>query len=128
MNEFLQRFTVGKRMFAGFGLLLLLMAAIAVVSAVSLSRLEGHLDGIAVERATKTRLSGVLDAVANEIYIELQQVLLARDEAQQQAALEALRATREHFVATYDQLAAMPAREDGQRLVAAIGAARDACR
>ena len=29
-------------------------------------------------------------------------------------------------MATYDQLAAMPAREDGQRLVAAIGAARDA--
>ena len=43
MNEFLQRFTVGKRMFAGFGFLLVLMAAIAVVSAMSLSTLEKHL-------------------------------------------------------------------------------------
>ncbi|KAF1686203.1 hypothetical protein CR938_12340, partial [Pseudoxanthomonas taiwanensis] len=40
MNEFLQRFTVGKRMFAGFGLMLLLMAAIAVVSAISLSTVQ----------------------------------------------------------------------------------------
>ena len=43
MNEFLQRFTVGKRLFAGFGFLLVLMTVIAISAALSLSTLERHL-------------------------------------------------------------------------------------
>ncbi|ADV25922.1 methyl-accepting chemotaxis sensory transducer [Pseudoxanthomonas suwonensis 11-1] len=124
MNEFLQRFTVGKRMFAGFGLMLLLMAAIATVSAVSLSMLERHLRSIATEHTTKIRLSNLLYDHANELYIDLQAVLLTADAEGQQLALDKLTETREHFVATYDELAAMPGDEAGKRLVAAIGDAR----
>src|SRR5690606_7530209 len=77
MNEFLQRFTVGKRMFAGFGFLLLLMAAIAVVSATSLSTLEKHLETIAVERVTKTALANTLYDSANLLNINMQAMILA---------------------------------------------------
>ena len=124
MNEFLQRFTVGKRMFAGFGFLLVLMAAIAITAAFSLSTLEEHLETIAVERTVKTKLSNELYDDANELYISLQAVLLSEDEAGRQAAQDHIKQTRAKFAASYDKLSAMPAREDGKKLVAAIQDAR----
>ncbi|WP_318780077.1 methyl-accepting chemotaxis protein [Stenotrophomonas sp. Marseille-Q4652] len=124
MNEFLQRFTVGKRMFAGFGFLLVLMAAIAITAAFSLSTLEEHLQTIAVERTTKTKLSNELYDDANELYISLQAILLSEDEAGRQAAQDHIKQTRAKFVASYDKLSAMPAREEGKKLVAAIQEAR----
>ncbi len=124
MNEFLQRFTVGKRMFAGFGFLLVLMAAIAITAAFSLSTLEEHLQTIAVERTTKTKLSNELYDDASELYISLQAILLSEDEAGRQAAQDHIKQTRAKFVASYDKLSAMPAREEGKKLVAAIQEAR----
>ena len=126
MNEFLQRFTVGKRLFAGFGFLLVLMTVIAISAALSLSTLERHLDTIAVERTTKTRLSNTLYDAANQLYIDLQALLLSQSEAERQEVLEKITSTRAGFVQAYDELSAMPAREDGKQLVAAIGVARQA--
>ena len=126
MNEFLQRFTVGKRMFAGFGLMLLLMAAIAVVSAISLSTVQSHLDTIAVERVGKTRLANQLYRAANEMNIHMQTMILAGSEADRRAARDAVAATRANFEEAFDQLQAMPAREEGRKLLAAIGQAREA--
>ena len=126
MNEFLQRFTVGKRLFAGFGFLLVLMTVIAISAALSLSSLERHLDTIAVERTTKTRLSNTLYDAANQLYIDLQALLLSQSEAERQEVLEKITSTRAGFVQAYDELSAMPAREDGKQLVAAIGVARQA--
>lgn len=124
MNEFLQRFTVGKRMFAGFGFLLLLMAAIAVVSATSLSTLEKHLETIAVERVTKTALANTLYDSANLLNINMQAMILAESEEERLAAQQRIQETRANFVATYQKLEAMPAREEGKRLLAAINKAR----
>ncbi|MBB1116684.1 MCP four helix bundle domain-containing protein [Stenotrophomonas sp. W1S232] len=124
MNEFLQRFTVGKRLFAGFGFLLVLMTVIAISAALSLSTLERHLDTIAVERTTKTRLSNTLYDAANELYIDLQALLLSENEAEREAVLTHIATNRENFARAYDELAAMPAREDGKRMVAAIASAR----
>jgi methyl-accepting chemotaxis protein len=124
MNEFLQRFTVGKRLFAGFGFLLVLMTVIAISAALSLSTLERHLDTIAVERTTKTRLSNTLYDAANELYIDLQALLLSENEAEREAVRTHIATNRENFARAYDELAAMPAREDGKRMVAAIASAR----
>ena len=124
MNEFLQRFTVGKRLFAGFGFLLVLMTVIAISAALSLSSLERHLDTIAVERTTKTRLSNTLYDAANLLYIDLQALLLSQNEAEREAVLTHIATNRENFARAYDELAAMPAREDGKRLVADIASAR----
>jgi hypothetical protein len=98
MNEFLQRFTVGKRLFAGFGFLLVLMTVIAISAALSLSSLERHLDTIAVERTTKTRLSNTLYDAANQLYIDLQALLLSQSEAERQEVLEKITSTRAGFV------------------------------
>ncbi|WP_125076393.1 methyl-accepting chemotaxis protein [Pseudoxanthomonas sp. SGT-18] len=124
MNEFLQRFTVGKRMFAGFGFLLVLMAAIAVVSATSLSTLEKHLETIAVERVTKTALANTLYDSANLLNIDMQAMILAESDEERLAAQQRIKETRENFAATYEKLDAMPAREEGKRLLAAINKAR----
>lgn len=93
MNNFLQRFTVGKRMFAGFGLMLALMASIAVVSAWSLSTLEGHLEKITVERVTKTRLADALYRSAGDLNLHLHAMLLAGDEDRLRPAKRSARPT-----------------------------------
>ncbi len=113
-------------MFAGFGFLLVLMAAIAVVSAMSLSTLEKHLETIAVERVTKTALANTLYDSANLLNIDMQAMILAESDEERLAAQQRIKETRENFAATYEKLDAMPAREEGKRLLAAINKARQA--
>jgi methyl-accepting chemotaxis protein len=126
MIEFFQRFTVGKRMFAGFGFLLILMGLIAAVSALSLSEVEESLIGITGERVTKTRLSNNMLDESNNLYLALQAVLLSQDESQSSAAFADVEKARAAYFENYEALAAMPAREEGRQLVAAIRQSREA--
>src|SRR5690606_26823571 len=108
------------------GLMLALMASIAVVSAWSLSTLEGHLEKITVERVTKTRLADALYRSAGDLNLHLHAMLLAGDEDRLRQALAGIAAAREAFGQAYEQLQAMPAREGGRKALAAVGAAHDA--
>src|SRR5690606_26894859 len=103
-----------------------LMASIAVVSAWSLSTLEGHLEKITVERVTKTRLADALYRSAGDLNLHLHAMLLAGDEDRLRQALAGIAAAREAFGQAYEQLQAMPAREGGRKALAAVGAAHDA--
>ena len=125
MNNFLQRFTVGKRMFAGFGLMLALSAVIAATSLTSLSTVEGHLEQIAGERVTKTRLANLLYDAANEMNLNLQALLLVEGEDRIREVQTAIAGARQAFSEAYEQLQAMPAREEGRKALAAVGAARE---
>ncbi|RRN77416.1 HAMP domain-containing protein, partial [Pseudoxanthomonas sp. SGD-10] len=125
MNEFLQRFTVGKRMFAGFGILLLMMAAIAAVSASSLATVTEHLNSIAGERTAKLRLSNRLIDAANQVYIELQAILLTSDEGERKASQDSIREAREDFARAFEELSALPTRDPGKKLLKAIEEARE---
>ena len=120
MNDFLQRFTIGKRMFAGFGFLLALMVIISIISALSLSTLKGHLDTMAEVRTVKTRLANELNTQANQIYMDMQLVLLSKDDAQRQTALDSIQASRTKLAAAFGQLEAMPTNDASRRLIAAM--------
>src|SRR5690606_21843740 len=116
----------GKRMFAGFGILLVLMAVIAIVGAMSLSTLEKHLESIAVERTTKTALSNVLYDNANQIYIDLQAMLLTDDADKFQALREDIATTRNKFAAAYDELSAMSTTPESRQRVTHVSEVRSA--
>jgi methyl-accepting chemotaxis protein len=126
MNDFLQRFTLGKRLSAGFGFLLLLMVVIATVSLFSLRTQARHLESITSERTLKTRLSNLLFDAANQIYIDLQSLLLTQDPQHRQAAQESIARTRQSFQATFEALQAVPADAEGRGLLQAIDKAHEA--
>ena len=124
MNDFLQRFTIGKRMFAGFGFMLAMMAIISAISAVSLSTLKGHLDTMAQVRTVKTRLANTLSTQSNQIYMDMQLLLLNENQQERQATLESITANRKLMADAYDQLRAMPASSHSQQLIAEMEKAR----
>ena len=124
MNDFLQRFTIGKRMFAGFGFMLALMAIISAISALSLNTLKGHLDTMADVRTTKTRLANTLSTQANRVYMDMQLILLNDSDELRQQTLLSISANRQLMEQAQQELTAMPATAEGTRLLQGLVAAR----
>ena len=124
MNDFLQRFTIGKRMFAGFGFMLVLMAIISIISALSLNTLKGHLDTMADIRTTKTRLANTLSTQSNRIYMDMQLILLNDSQEQREKTLLSIAANRQVMDQAQDALTAMPTNEQGKRMLVDLVQAR----
>ena len=124
MNDFLQRFTIGKRMFAGFGFMLLMMVIISTISAISLSSLKGHLDTMAEVRTVKTRLANTLGTQANQIYMDMQLLLLNNDQQERERTLASIDVNRQVMTKAYDELIAMPANAHSKQLIADMDKAR----
>ena len=125
MKDFLQRYSVGKRMTGAFALLLALMATIAIVASLSLTRVDAALDEIAQTRTAKTRLANTLFDAANQVYIDMQGMLLAESDQDRLALRDHLLGVRDNFGTTHAELAAMPGTERGKALVAAAMVARN---
>ena len=107
MQDLLQRFSVGKRLFAGFAFLLALTLAIAGIGVSSLGNLNAQLATLANERARATALANDLYDQANLIQINLQALVYAPDAAARQQLLDAMQASRSQVAASLDQLAAL---------------------
>ena len=126
MIEYLQRFTVGKRMSVGFGLLVAMMLGISITSLLALNRLDSELSVIVDERVERTRMANALFDATNQIYIHLQALLISSSDERRQAIHDQLLQARKDYAAAYDGLLALPAQADAQALQQAITDARDA--
>ena len=126
MIEYLQRFTVGKRMSVGFGLLVAMMLGISITSLFALDRLDSELSVIVDQRVERTRMANALFDATNQIYIQLQALLITSSDERRQAIHDQLLQARKDYVAAYDGLLALPAQADAQALQQAITDARDA--
>ena len=108
MIEYLQRFTVGKRMSVGFGLLVAMMLGISITSLFALNRLDSELSVIVDERVERTRMANALFDATNQIYIQLQALLITSSDERRQAIHDQLLQARKDYAAAYDGLLALP--------------------
>ena len=120
MHDLLQRFTVGKRLTAGFALLLALTLAIAAIGILSLGRLTAQLDSLAEQRDRSTALANELYDQANLIQINLQTLVYAPDDATRQRLRQDIQASRATVSSTLDALDALSTDAQSQALVAAV--------
>ena len=120
MQTMLQRFSVGKRMFAAFGSLLLLLAVIAAVAAQSLTTLRQQLDNLADLRAAKYGLSVELSTAASQIYMDLQALLLNAEPSRQQQLLERMEHSRSAVATTLETLDGMVIDATDRQLLDAV--------
>ena len=125
MIEYLQRFSVGKRMTVGFGLMVALMLSISAISLVSLKRLNAELGAVVGERSERTRQANLLYDQTNAIYIQMQSLLINNDAEHRAEVTQRLETTRTAYRAAYDGLMALPASEAAGAQQQVVTAARD---
>ena len=126
MNDFLQRYAIGKRLMSAFTILLVLMALIAATAFVSLQRIEARLQTIVDDRVASMRLSNRLYDEGNALYLAMQAVVLADSPQDQEAALNERNRAREAYAEAYQALQALPADEQSRRIQTRIDEVRAA--
>ena len=104
MNDFFQRFAIGKRLMSAFAVLLVLMAIVAVTSLIVIRDLSHQIDGLVDERVERTRLSNIIYDEGNAIYLSLQALLLSDTEEERSAAIAQREQAQQRYRAAYDQL------------------------
>ncbi len=106
--DFLQNYTVGKRLTAGFALLLLFIVAMVVVATHGLSVTRQHLDQVVNLNGEKTRLlSEMMESQAGTA-VARRDFLLAPDQTARDAAMKNLAQYRERYVAAAKTLSDKP--------------------
>jgi len=90
---------------------------IAIVASHSLSTINGHLEEITQVRTTKTRLANTLYDNANQIYIDMQAILLSSTAEEKQAIRDDIAGVRKVFNDTHAELKALPADARGMALI-----------
>ncbi|GAB3313015.1 methyl-accepting chemotaxis protein [Luteimonas notoginsengisoli] len=116
MNNLLHNYRIGTRLAAAFGLVLLVMAAISIVSISSMSSIQQRLDEIVLQNNYKTtQLQIMLDATQTVTTI-VRGVVLRDDAAYVQAEHRALLAQRKKFDEGYAALTKLPASPESMQL------------
>ena len=106
--DFLQNYTVGKRLTAGFALLLIFIVAMVVVATHGLSVTRQHLDQVVNLNGEKTRLlSEMMESQAGTA-VARRDFLLAPDQTARDAAMKNLAQYRERYVAAAKTLSDKP--------------------
>jgi methyl-accepting chemotaxis protein len=116
MNNLLHNFRIGTRLACAFGLLLLVMAAISVVSISSMSTIQQRLDEIVLQNDYKsTQLQIMLDATQQVTSI-VRGIVLRDDPAYVQEEYRALLEQRKKFNEGYAALVKLPASTEALKL------------
>ena len=108
MIEYLQRFRVGKRMFMGFGVLILLMAAISISALLSFRTMDQEFDAVAVEGNTRIRHANNVLIENNVIMNSLQAMLITQNPERLEAFHSDFKAAVGRFTEAYEGLESMP--------------------
>ena len=122
MTAFLQRYSVGNRLSAAFGILILISGMLVAAGLFAMSGARKQLDGIVNSNIQKINLSyGMLDA-NSAILIALGTYATQIGESEAEKALAFIHAERKHYNEEREKLYAMPTDDTGKRLRAEIDA------
>jgi len=128
MNNFLQRYNVGRRLAASFGLLILLSLLLVTAGLMSMSGARKELNGIVKINMAKIRWSSeMLDANSN-IAIAIRNYTIVSTPEQNQKALTTITAQRKRYNENRDALYASATNAEGQKIRDAINTSREQAR
>ncbi|MBB5863015.1 methyl-accepting chemotaxis protein [Xanthomonas sp. 3058] len=125
MNAFLQRYNVGRRLGAAFGILILLSGLLVAAGLSAMVDARAQLDTIVKDRLVKIRLSNNMRSANADIFIALGTLAAVTDPALNAATLEEINKSRAVYAHERKALDAFPASEAGRKVRAKIDAARD---
>ena len=114
MIDFLQRFRVGKRLFASYVLMLLMLAAISVTALFALSELRANTDQIARQSAVRLRHANDILNANSDFFNYLQAMMITPSQERLQNFNNQFLQSRENFTAAFDKLSAMNVDEAGK--------------
>ncbi|WP_416203952.1 methyl-accepting chemotaxis protein [Xanthomonas euvesicatoria] len=116
MTALLQRYSVGRRLGAAFGLLIVLSGLLVATGLSSMASARKQLDFIVLDRMAKIQMgNGMLDANSS-IMIALGTYAMATSEALNAQALEAIKAQRQRYKELREKLDTLPTSEEGRKI------------
>ncbi|MFD0738961.1 methyl-accepting chemotaxis protein [Lysobacter koreensis] len=124
MISLLQRYKVGMRLAAGFGLVILLLMAMAAIALYNLTMIQGQMDEVGVNNVKIGHLNEMLEA-NNALAIAMRNLTMVTDEAQKQHELSAIADARADYKKAADELEELPSSEAEQAIRKKTRAVRD---
>ncbi|QNH17055.1 methyl-accepting chemotaxis protein [Xanthomonas sp. SS] len=125
MNAILERYNVGRRLGAAFGILILLSGLLVAIGLASMTNAHRQLDSIVNGNMEKIRLSNeMLDANTN-VAIGLRDITIVQGDAANQRVLDFVNANRARYKVAHDALAAMPSNAIERQAIDLINKRRD---
>ncbi|WP_051322819.1 methyl-accepting chemotaxis protein [Luteimonas sp. J29] len=126
MFAFLHNLKVGKRLGAGFGLLVLLLALLSAVAFLNMRSIERHLAQIVDTYGTKSRLLHGMHTASSQVSMSVRNLILLDEPDAIAAERQALAEARRQYEEAREALYAFPAEGDAARLREAADAAHGA--
>ncbi|MGE5865256.1 MAG: HAMP domain-containing protein [Rhizobacter sp.] len=128
MFAFLNKFNVGKRLAAGFGLLVALLAALTAVAFVNMRSIENHLIEIVDTYNAKSRLLNEMYSASTAVSLSVRNLLILEDLDIIEMERESLADARKRYDDARGTLYAFPAQGQAATLRKTIDAAREESR
>ncbi|MDL5366898.1 methyl-accepting chemotaxis protein [Xanthomonas sp. NCPPB 2654] len=120
MNAFLQRYSVGNRLSAAFGILILISGMLVAAGLFAMSGARKQLDGIVNSNIQKINLSNSMLDANSAILGALGTYAMQVGETEAEKALALIQSERAHYDQERAKLYAMPTNEAGKRTRAEI--------
>ncbi|MBO9745389.1 MCP four helix bundle domain-containing protein, partial [Xanthomonas phaseoli] len=128
MNTFLQRFNVGRRLGAAFGILILLSCVLVGVGLYSMGRARTELDRIVKVNVEKMRLSNAMADANAKIFVALGTLAMVNSDELNEEALATIKAERQRYAEMRKALDAFTPSVAGRKIRAEIDSAREISR
>ncbi|KTF38955.1 methyl-accepting chemotaxis protein [Xanthomonas vesicatoria] len=128
MNSFLQRYNVGRRLGAAFGILILLSGLLVAIGLSSMASARTEMDTIVKVNFAKMRIGNAMRDANSNIFIALGTLVMVTSDALNQEALEKIKDQRQRYADERKSLDAYPPSEAGRKVRAEIDAAREVSR
>ena len=128
MNPFLQRYNVGRRLAAAFGILILLSGLLVAIGVQSMATSRAELDTIVKVNVVKMHLGTAMRDANSRIFIALGTLTMVTADALNEEALATIKAQRQQYTQAREALEQFPASDGARRLRTQIDAARTTAR
>ena len=128
MNPFLQRYNVGRRLAAAFGILILLSGLLVAIGVQSMATSRAELDTIVKVNVVKMHLGTAMRDANSRIFIALGTLTMVTADALNEEALATIKAQRQQYTQAREALEQFPASDGARRLRMQIDAARTTAR
>ncbi|MCL1558192.1 methyl-accepting chemotaxis protein [Xanthomonas nasturtii] len=124
MTALLQRYSVGRRLGAAFGLMILLSGLLVAIGLSSMVSARKQLDFIVLDRMAKIQLGNGMRDANSSIMIALGTYAMATSAELDAQALEAIKAQRQRYKELREKLDTLPSSEEGRKIRAEMDAQR----
>ncbi|MBO9871973.1 MULTISPECIES: methyl-accepting chemotaxis protein [Xanthomonas] len=128
MTRFLQRYNVGVRLSAAFGVLILLSVILVIIGLSGMAEARKHLDMIVLDRMAKIEYSNQMLDANSSVLVALSTYTTSTNAAMRQEALETFNRQRERYAAARAKMDKLSSTAAGRAIRADMDAKRAAAK